>query len=63
MSTEVSEVKKTGDWYTIKGHVKGREVSVDIPAPQVEGRTVGNAREFFKKSLETTERAERSADT
>lgn len=47
------DVQKKGEWYTVKGRASnGREVSVDIPAPTVEGRTRKDAEALFARSIE-----------
>ena len=50
---DVQDVKKKGDWYTVKGRsADGRPVSVDIPAPAVEGKTRKEAQALFERSIE-----------
>lgn len=49
----MTEVSKRGDWYTVKGRASdGREVSVDIPAPTVEGHSRRDAEKLFERSIE-----------
>lgn len=54
--TGVKDVSKSGDYYVVRGRVNGREESVHIPAPTVEGRSRENAKELFKRSLENASR-------
>lgn len=53
MSEHVKDVKKRGDWYVVKGVSGGREVSVDIPANQIDGKSRDKAHELFQKGLKT----------
>lgn len=47
------EASKNGEWYTVKGRASnGREVSVDIPAPNVDGKSRKEAQELFARSIE-----------
>lgn len=50
--TGVQSVSKEGDYYVIKGRVRGRDESVHIPSPTVEGRSREDATKLFKRSLE-----------
>ena len=54
MSEEVKEVTKRGDWYTVKGVSNGREVSVDIPANAIDGKTRRDAIEQMKRGIKVT---------
>lgn len=56
---EITEVKdKKQDWYTVKGVAQGRQVSVDIPAPYIDGKSNAEAKKVFEQSLERVARAE-----
>lgn len=57
MGEHVEEVRKRGEWYTVKGSVDGRQTSVDIPANQVEGKGQKDARKLFERGLRVTDNA------
>lgn len=56
---EITEVReKKQDWYTVKGvDSRGKQVSVDIPAPYVDGKDRKAAEKVFKESIERVGRA------
>jgi hypothetical protein len=55
---EITEVQdKKQDWYKVKGVVNGKQVSVDIPAPYVDGKSRDEAKKVFERSLEQVSRA------
>lgn len=57
MATEITQVTKTGEWYTVKGRVDGRETSVDVPAFNVGQRSDTEAKALFQRYLQTCDRA------
>lgn len=51
LPVDVTDVRKTGDWYVVRGVVNGRPVSADIPAHNVDGLTRETAFRKFKATL------------
>ena len=60
MAEEISEVKKSGEWYKVTGHVDGRKVSYEISAKDVDGKSRKEGLTRFAQSLRTADQAERS---
>ena len=56
---DLTKVDKRGEWYTIKGMIKGRETSVEIPAPTIESRTRREAESLMRRSLYGTAQSEK----
>lgn len=57
---EVQEIRKTGEWYTIRGVVDGRKVEYGIPAQNIEGKPEKQVREALRRDLRTVAEAERA---
>jgi len=52
VDTQVQNVSKRGDWYTVKGYVNGRPVSADIHAKDVDGKSRQEAERNLRRSVE-----------
>ena len=49
---KVTEVKKRGEWYTVKG---SQGTSIDIPANQIDSRKEKDARALMERGLRTAQ--------
>lgn len=49
--SEISEIRKRGEWYTVKGHVDGRPSSFEVPAGNFEKMSSREARDYAKRGL------------
>ena len=48
---EVTRVSKRGDWYTVEGYASGKKVSIDVPAPSIDGASRREAEALMRRSL------------
>ena len=56
---DLTHVNKRGEWYTVRGVIKGLETSVEIPAPTIESKTRREAEALMRRSLYGTAQSEK----
>ena len=50
---EIKEASKRGEWYTVKGRASnGRDISVDVPANYIDGKSSTEGRRVMEKAIE-----------
>lgn len=57
---EILDVKRLGEWYRVLGWYRGRKVSADVHAKEINGKPEPHAFRVFRRGVEMVGQAEDS---